>query len=148
MREIKFRAWNPTFRKMLSANQIFVGDFGIVQSDGRHFTKLTDNIIPLQYTGLKDKKDKEIYEGDIVIHEYPAGYTYYEVRFGEFDNGGEYEDSEVGVGWYFITLMEYYSAFGDEYIDAPDEIRNILGYPHYSQTEVIGNIYENQELLK
>ena len=54
MREIKFRAWNEKTKR-------FTKD-----SDNAYLSRNDDGIITEQYTCLKDKNDKEVYEGDIV----------------------------------------------------------------------------------
>jgi hypothetical protein len=107
MREIKFRAWDKQ-------RNCFIGqaDFGSMVfpvDGGNKTTKLntSDSLELMQYTGLKDKNGKEIYEGDIVK------------RF--------YEDGEP------IGLLE---------IKIPD-----CFYGERKEMEIIGNIYENPELL-
>ena len=63
MREIKFRAWLEPEKKMNN------GLFGL-RSDGEVSFQSNNpefNVILMQYTGLKDKNGKEIYEGDIVV---------------------------------------------------------------------------------
>ena len=62
MREIKFRAWNKEKEEMIY--------FGLFDTDeGYHIQTQTmlEELPIMQYTGLKDKNRKEIYEGDIVM---------------------------------------------------------------------------------
>ena len=90
-----------------------------------------------QYTGLHDKNGKEIYEGDIVIgSEKESGFPPYDStkpRVVEFRNGcwcfdaGRYDDDWIRFGFW----------------TASNE-----GKTRLKQLEIIGNIYENPELLK
>ena len=102
----------------------------------------------MQYIGVDDKNGKEIYEGDIVkIHQFL------------FD-GCEYE-KEIIV---FIEYMEEMACFGANLLQA-EEIRRYMGYAYWDKEkvviplcnfyglheesfEVIGNVYENADLLK
>ena len=123
MREIKFREYNSHWEKMYAPftliNAITAG--GISDRYNKHS-------IFMQYTGLKDKNGKEIYEGDILNNGW--------VGIVEVKNGiATIEDNEM----YGINLV---SGF---YLDTE------RGYRHIDldkNVEVIGNIYENPELIK
>lgn len=131
MREIKFRAWDKNLKKM------FWGKFGerppthceqlYITLDGRlresHRGLLDEEVegmALLQYTGLKDKNGKEIYEGDIVKAE-DCGTRIGVVRYG-------YGNDEIWGG--FMIEGDY--SF----------------HPHRQELEVIGNCYENPELME
>jgi uncharacterized phage protein (TIGR01671 family) len=79
----------------------------------------------MQFTGLHDKNGKEIYEGDILRIEHP-----YKDR--------EYI-GEVVYEYYMFMVNGFYFTHYDNPSDAFEEMKYV---------EVIGNIYENPELLK
>ena len=124
MREIKFRAWHKEEKIMgevlgidILHKEIF---FSNEDSDCYEHTDFKD-IELMQYTGLKDKNNKEIYEGDIV-----------KLR------------ANHGIG--VIKYYDEWGAFVVEYIK-PRPLA-VLGMNYYKEDiEVLGNIYENPKLL-
>ncbi len=112
MKKIKFRAWTGCDMKIVKQLDYEVS-FGSMTAEGWIVPKFI-----MQYTGLKDKNGKEIYEGDIV-------------------NG------EDGFGRSFIGAITYEA--GVYYIRGIDQNRPIK---IYHICEIIGNIYENPELLE
>jgi len=68
-REIKFRAWHEINKNMHPPSSMFeITTNGQIYREGFN---CTDDYILMQYTGLKDKNGKEIYEGDIYRLRYP-----------------------------------------------------------------------------
>lgn len=121
-REIKFRAWDSKKERMFPVYGLgndFVTEDTIDGVDPGHnaFTgeELKERIILMQYTGLKDKNGKEIYEGDIVENEFGK-------KLVEWRDGG------------FVYLERFMTIF--------------LQHEEVSKLEVIGNIYENKELIE
>lgn len=122
MREIKFRAWHNGLEKMIYDN--------FLTQNTVHFFE-SEPITMMQYTGLKDKNGKEIYEGDIIKSFYPAweelGIKYPKEEYITdviWDNG-EYRTKD----------------FSPLYVHVDNEEANV-------SCEIIGNIYENPELLE
>lgn len=130
MREIKFRAWNKNLKKMYKIGQITLekGTWNY-EPDNREYIGMSipyqPSFVLMQYTGLKDKNGKEIYEGDIV---YIKGETEL------LDIKGKVEYSDI-FAQYIITNTKNIAyeteALGD-----------------YENIEVIGNEFDNPELFK
>jgi uncharacterized phage protein (TIGR01671 family) len=127
MREIKFRAWKHNSKKMyFVTNMIWKEDWIGVNSTDSIGINYVDNHCPneyelMQFTGLTDKNGVEIYEGDILA--YRDGEWSYDaiVTWGDW-------------GWYMVGI-EHNDNYIFEDIDADSH-------------EIIGNIYDNPELLR
>lgn len=125
MREIKFRAWDKEQKEWVKYSitdniPIFCHNTSRWRTDkeGERFTLC-------QYTGLKDKNDREIYEGDIVR-----------------DFGSDYVP---------VYTKGIYMAVNTEQLKCPEEHRQLstqFNVIWRNGCEIIGNIYENPELLK
>lgn len=140
MREIKFRGWHAVQKKMYSAEEMAsdqltllpTGQFINVSGEATWKSQIMppDKFIPLQYTGLKDRNGKEIYEGDII------GIPSLEEE-GTFEIGEVYWNDREAA-WYVKTdeSDDELNSFADDQFRPEDNC------------EVIGNIYENPELLE
>jgi len=126
MREIKFRAWDKEKDELIPPealteivwNKSDAPDT-IEYNDGEGLWQCLDFIL-MQYTGLKDKSGVEIYEGDIV----------------------KYHSGADIVSWTKTTAKFNVLNFYDASQDCP-----CCAFSEYAELEVIGNIYENPELL-
>ena len=137
----KFKAWDDIAKKMYySETEQFDDMLGF---RFKHFE--TDNPIYMEYSRLKDKNDKEIYEGDIIVIPYitPFGKITnqynkkYVVKKKHGSFGFETEKE-------FIPLLNYIEQEKGEYIP---NVGNKVIYKNFIG-KVIGNIYENSELRK
>lgn len=125
----KFRAWHNELGRMMSISYMWfnvdsLGEIGLndaVMND--YITVSPDEIELMQSTGLKDKNGKEIFEGDIV----------------------DYKGRKAVIKWHGS-----YASFIYRFVDELNK-RSAEWYPlylAYLKCEVIGNIYENPELLE
>ena len=127
----KFRAYFNRYKRMIynigvvNENSILV-DFN---GDGNLETIfLTNDISLMQSTGLKDKNGNEIYEGDV------CRWTDPELFDGEII-------SDVFIARYSDEFLKWIGENNNSYDDLYDFIDD-------RQLELIGNIYENSELLE
>lgn len=127
MREIKFRAWvkdRKAIFEVILIDYVSKKVTYIVERTGhllniRH-DKFNDAEL-MQYTGLKDKNNKEIYEGDILFESF--GERNYKVVF---ENGSFRAEFKGDFEWHHFDLIDVVA----------------------QGCEVVGNIYENPELME
>ena len=135
MNNLKFRAYFEQYERMIdnigiiNQNMILV-DF--TNSGELESIFITDKIHVMQSTGLKDKNGKEIYEGDIVN----CGYLFDGSPFDELD---EYEEEKGIVKFLNCGFNIKFKNDTNLFIDIMESCEDI---------EVIGNIYEDKELLE
>ena len=122
----KYRVWDKELRTMLDVSLI---DFkkGVLVGEHWEFGETNfmsfDEIVIMQTTGLLDKNGKEIFEGDIV----------------------DYKGREAVVKWHG-SYASFIYRFVDGLKERVSEWEPL--YLAYLKCEVIGNIYENPELLE
>lgn len=133
MREIKFRAWLKEDKRMVNVETMDFTDKSIQylkksEINNAYILRRESfaDVELMQYTGVKDKNGKEIYEGDIIKYKFPydrrlnhtspVKFLETETSFGVKDRYG------IEIPLYRITTNNYF--------------------------EVIGNIYENKNLLE
>lgn len=105
-----------------------------------------------QYTGLKDKNGKRIFEGDIVCYNTFNDFNCYSVvKFGEYEQDGsegEYAPHDC-VGWYAeVNSFTCPDWAENDPIYFPDYLKQQNLLEVNQGCEVIGNIYDNYDLLE
>ena len=149
----KFRAWHKRWGEMGKVKRMRFDDDGNVSTvlfkgEDLGTDVPRDWIILMQSTGLKDKNGKEIFEGDILkFNDEWADYCY----------EGYVDGSIKGFNYVEIKREKTYFAFGKTEIPESSLI-DLVENEHYPfeellaeasyEFEIIGNIYENPELLE
>jgi len=126
MREIKFRAWDKRIKKM--CHVLAVDFLNRVVSTDVGFGTIDGDIELMQFTGIRDKNGVEIFDGDIL--------AFY------FDKDRMLQIKKVV--WNELDA----SFFGVDTEDGGKRSRLAFSLESSFKVEVIGNIYENPELLE
>lgn len=129
MRNIKFRAWDKKVKKMYGVTCIDFACWDLyLDSPGRKYGNAKKIAIEnlMQFTGLFDKNGKEIYEGDIVNY---SGYGFTET-FQMF----------IGEVYWSNHRTSFSIKNGDIHLNPIYPIEE-------DKVKIVGNIYENPELL-
>jgi uncharacterized phage protein (TIGR01671 family) len=141
MRKFKFRAWNINRKRWETGLGLYfddskLGDF----SECFHNQEDENDYVIQQWTGLLDKNGKEVFEGDIVKYARTRIETTEEPK-GIFSSKLIELGEDIGeidfMGFEFVVSFDH---------KRYDDIEKLGNYPH--RFEVIGNIFENPELLK
>jgi uncharacterized phage protein (TIGR01671 family) len=117
-RPIKFRVWDFTIKRF---------DTEIYQAGEQFGHPSSCDWIAQQYTGLNDKNGKEIYEGDIVQYNQNSSYD-------NMDFIAKWSDDKLG----FI----FQSNSGEQLVNQTPHLNR------FKHLEVVGNIFEHENLLK
>ena len=152
MREIKFRAWDKKRKKMWYPNNDEVDFYAIGMSgalyaldeNGKYdYTEEFEKMIFMQFTGLKDSNGKEIYEGDIVSWKAEGAIGEWLVGIVKWEEDRFIVERVNSPLWVYegITCRSY-AIKGEFYAEY-----RIPSF-EWDELEIIGNIYENPELLK
>lgn len=134
MKNLKFRAWDKSNKEILKIDVIdfYFKEIRVLPDDSNNFSMKFKNVEIMQSTGFHDKNGMEIFEGDILN----CGYL---ITGSPFEENDEYKEEQgivtfVNCG-FNIEFNKYNTLFVDIILTCED-------------IEVIGNIYENPELLK
>ena len=128
---IKFRAWDKRHKRMIEVTSINFRD-RTIEEETRYAVNrklYLDDVVLMQHTGLKDSKSVEIYEGDVLTLKYPRDRRY--TVTAKVIRG-----SQISA----MTLK-----FEDEFTTEEIPLYKISAEHNL---EILGNIYENPELLE
>lgn len=134
MNNIKFRAYIDERLRDVTSIHWFEGEIDMISTTrGSYEVEIFDDYKLMQYTGFKDSKGNDIYEGDIIQFLYKPLYPFAE-RFGALVT------CKVS---YDLGKFSLNKGCSNEF---EEDIANAILY--LGKLKVIGNIYENPELLE
>lgn len=131
----KYRAWDIEFEKMVQVNTLFLDEqtLKVTYENGGVAKDDINYYVLMQSTGLKDKNEKEIFEGDLITE---TGVFNSTVKYGSWIYEEDFGAKAKSVGFYLDKSYEdhtWYENFNYDYIS--------------KNCEVVGNIYENKNMI-
>lgn len=160
MKKIKFRAYSKSFNIMFDYDMLQMATAEMVDicneklkvkvpestniQMGLFLPTEDEDLILMQYTGLKDKNGKEIYEGDVLSYKHITYSDCSKTKIEEIE-----EESFIEIITYspMTSIVKPHSknvkCFGYDNVNKECLILDLTS----DEVEVIGNIYENPELL-
>jgi uncharacterized phage protein (TIGR01671 family) len=128
MRELKFKLWNKDHQKWYNPDYLDVTDDGVIFcNDGYDGTQIEI----CQYTGLKDKNGKEIYEGDIIQFTFYLGIS----------------SNRKIIKNYEVYWADGNAGFALLFLQDKEETCDFQLIQNSEASVIIGNKFENPELL-
>jgi uncharacterized phage protein (TIGR01671 family) len=138
MREILFRGF--VFEKLCNGGKWVYGHYVKVNNTYRIWDGVTNWIVMPetvgQYTGRKNKKGDEFFDGDIGERRYLNGWVRFVIEWVDLSYYAGFVGKVLAGEYYTYDINEN----GAEYL--------YIGCPYYDESELIGNRFENPELLK
>lgn len=145
----KFRAWDKVFKEMVQVNALVLDEqvVKVTYKNGNVAKEDMKEYELMQSTGLKDKNGKEIFEGDILK---------FNDEWPDYCYEGYVDGSIDGINYVEIKKEKTYFTFGKTKIPE-SSLTDLVENEHYPfeellttasyEFEIIGNVYENKELL-
>lgn len=127
-RIIKFRAWDEYSKEMVYEDNFFMASFNPFRISRKDNRVVLDNII--QFVGELDVNGKEIYHLDIMKGKFGTGIGCASTKYKEF--------------YFMVDWHEHSHSF---HLNMPNNYGRYRFCPYLSNCEVVGNIYQNPELL-
>ncbi len=143
MRTIKFRGWDIKESQWVKAD-FFVGSEGFIMWSDESIMQYPEAVIVQQYTGLKDKNGKEIFEGDILNVPISSKCERKDCSYINQDEHGNKTYINCDPKSAYVEYRKQGYIFVRKEYDKPFWVC----YEDIKKYEIIGNIHENPELLK